>query len=185
MNTSDLRQKIRSLAEPTVEKLGYDLVAVEWLSDVRGQILRISIDRRGGIGANDCERVSHHVSQLLDEHDPIESAYRLEVSSPGIERPLQRLVDFSRFQGFRAKVRLVAGPRRRMSGVLAGVEGDQARIEVDGQILQFPVDAVDRAYLVLDLEEYLKLAETPGDEPGLTEGAPQASEDSESDHDHQ
>ena len=159
MQPTEIRNAIRKLAEPTVERLGYDLVAVEWLSDVRGPILRVSIDKHGGIGSNDCERVSHHVSQLLDEHDPIDSAYRLEVSSPGIERPMQRFKDFERFAGFRARVRLLAGPRRRMTGVLAGVDGERVKILVDGQELTFLAEAVDRAHLVLDLDEYLKLAE--------------------------
>ncbi len=170
---TDLRDKVRTLAEPTIERLGFDLVAVEWLQDVRGPILRLSIDRPGGITAKDCSQVSRHVSQVLDEADPIEASYTLEVSSPGIDRPLQRRVDFQRFVGYRAKVRLVEGhARRRFTGVLKGLEGDLAKIEVDGQEHAFPVDAVEKANLVLDLDEYQKLAE----------GVPPASE---SDHDHE
>ena len=178
MQTSEIRNVIRRLAEPTVERMGYDLVAVEWLSDVRGPILRVSIDKYGGIGSKDCERVSHHVSQLLDEHDPIDSAYRLEVSSPGIERPMQRLLDFERFAGFRVRVRLLSGPRRRMTGLLIGVDGDRVKIQIDGKDLSFLVDAVDRAHLLLDLDEYLKLAEMSGVIPDPSE-APLAAEASE------
>jgi ribosome maturation factor RimP len=159
---------LRTLVESAVERLGYDLVAVEWVSDGRGLILRLSIDAPGGIGADDCAHVSHHVSQLLDEHDPIEGSYTLEVSSPGIDRPLQRTSDFVRFVGYRAKVRLVEGhPRRRFTGVLRGVEGDTVRILVDGQEYTFPVDAVEKAHLVLDLDEYQRLAEgsAPSSEP--------------------
>jgi len=159
MNLHNIGPKIRALAEPTVQLLGFDLVAVEWLSDTRGPILRLSIDSPKGIGADECAYVSRHVSQLLDETDPIEASYRLEVSSPGIDRPVQRLEDFERFVGYRAKVRLVEGhPRRRMTGVLAGVVGSTVRIKVDGQELSFDADAVEKAYLVLDLDEYQKLA---------------------------
>jgi ribosome maturation factor RimP len=169
-----LRDRIRALTEPTIERLGFDLVAVEWLQDARGPILRLSIDKPGGIAASDCARVSHHVSQVLDEADPIDASYHLEVSSPGIDRPLQRRVDFQRFVGYRAKVRLVEGhARRRFSGRLLGVDGDSVKIEVDGKEYTFPVDAVEKANLVLDLDEYQKLAEGP---PSATP---------ESDHDHE
>lgn len=169
MPSPDFRHRIRALVEPAVQRLGYDLVAVEWLTDVRGPILRISIDAPGGVGIHDCTRVSHAVSALLDAEDPIESSYQLEVSSPGIDRPVQRREDFERFNGYRAKVRLYEGhARRRFTGVLAGVDGDMARIVVDGQEHRFPIDAVERAHLVLDLDEYQALA---GDGGALEEKA--------------
>lgn len=162
MNT-DLLRKIRALVEPTVERLGFDLVAVEMVTDQRGPILRISIDKQGGIAAADCSRVSGHVSQILDESDPIDGSYHLEVSSPGIERPVQRLVDFGRFATFTCKVRLVEGtPRRRFTGVLAGIDGNDVKIVVDGEERRFDVEAVERAHLVLDLEEFQRIAELTG-----------------------
>ncbi len=159
---TELQNKIRALIEPTVARLDYDLVAVEWIADTRGGMLRISIDQLkpglGGIGASDCAKVSHHVSQLLDETDPIESNYFLEVSSPGIERPVQRASDFAKFAGYRAKVRLAEGqPRRRFTGKLVGAEGNDVKIQVDGQEYTFPADAVERAHLVLDLEEFERI----------------------------
>lgn len=168
VHSTDVHNKLRPLFEPIVERLGYDLVAVEWLTDPRGQLLRVSVDRPAGISANDCANVSRHLSALLDELDPIEGSYRLEVSSPGIDRPLQRASDFARFIGYRAKVRLVEGhPRRRFTGKLTGLEGGEALIVVDGKEHRFPVDAVERAHLVLDLDEYQRLAggETDGPEP--------------------
>ena len=158
----ELQNKIRALIEPTVVRLGYDLVAVEWVADTRGGMLRISIDHAtpgsGGIGAGDCAKVSHHLSQLMDEADPITSAYFLEVSSPGIERPVQRLSDFAKFAGYRAKVRLTEGhPRRRFAGKLLGADGDNVKIQVDSQEYTFPADAVERAHLVLDLEEFERI----------------------------
>lgn len=159
----DLQDKMRTLCEPLVTRLGYDLVAVEWLNDGRGQILRMSIEKEGGINAKDCGRVSGHISQLLDEVDPIASSFRLEVSSPGIERPVQRLVDFERFVGFTCRVRLVEGhPRRRFTGKLLGISGEDVLVQVDNQEHRFNVDAVERANLVLDLDEFARIAEITG-----------------------
>lgn len=169
----DLAPKLRTWFEPVLEGMGFDLVAVEWLADTRSPILRVSIDAPGGVNAQDCARASHHLSQILDERDPISQRYRLEVSSPGIERPLQRLADFRRFVGYKAKIRLVEGePRRRMTGVLRSVVGDVVRVEVDGQTLQFPVDRVERAHLVLSLDEYQRLAEGLPADPGPEGGTP-------------
>jgi ribosome maturation factor RimP len=157
--STDIRHQVRALVEPTIVALGFDLVAVEWLTDVRGPILRLSIDKKGGISAENCAKVSRHASQILDEHDPITSSYRLEVSSPGIERPVERLEDFAKFAGFRVRVRLVEGPRKRMTGVIKGVEGDRITVVVDGKDASFLLDAVERAHLVLDLDEYEKIAD--------------------------
>jgi ribosome maturation factor RimP len=186
----DLRQRIRTLLDPVVERLGFDLVAVEWLTDTKGPILRVSIDGPNGIRASDCARVSHHVSQVLDEADPIESSYRLEVSSPGIERPVQRLADFARFAGYRCKVRLHEGlrprvtseadsknvPGRRFTGELGGVEGPDVKITVEGRDFLFTPDLVERAYLVLDLDEYQRLGAVAPNEPpeSARESAPTA-----------
>ena len=184
MNAKDLADRIRILVEPILIRLGYDLVAVEWAGEGRGAILRLSIDFPAEvprtIGADDCARVSSHVSQILDEHDPIASSYHLEVSSPGMERPLQRVADFARFTGYRAQVRLAPGlPRRRATGVLAGVEGEEIRLLVDGKELRFRLDDIERAHLKLDFEEYQKLAE------GRQDPAPANDDDAELDHDQQ
>jgi ribosome maturation factor RimP len=155
-----LEQQIRALAEPTVARLGFDLVAVEWGSGRQGPILRLSIDGAGGVSAQDCATVSEQLSPLLDASDPISSSYNLEVSSPGIERPVQRKQDFERFHGYRVKIRLSEGPpRRRYTGVIGPVENDELVLVVDGQEHRVPLDLIERAHLVLDLDEYQKLAE--------------------------
>lgn len=165
MNTRELRQSVRTLVEPSIQRLGYDLVAVEWMGDAQGPILRISIDNPNGIHAKDCSTVSRYIEPLLDEADPIESSYTLEVSSPGIERPVQRLADFTRFEGFRCRIRLEEGhPRRRYSGVLRGVDEDEILVEVDGVVHRLVNDTIDRAHLVLDIEEFNKLAEVLHDD---------------------
>jgi len=165
MNAVDFRHRVRELIQSTVERLGYDLVAVEWVKESNRQILRVSIDRPTGISADDCALVSEHVSPLLEEGDVVPGRYHLEVSSPGIERPVQRRRDFERFSGFRAKLRLVEGhPRRRYTGTLAGLDGDEVLIDVDGTRHHVFLDTIDRAHLVLDLDEYKRLAEVHHDD---------------------
>ena len=166
MIPSDIRKRVRDLVEPSIRRLGFDLVAVEWVGDTRGPILRLSIDNPGtGVRARDCAEVTHYVSPLLDEADPIASAYTLEVSSPGIDRPVERLADFARFEGKRARIRLEEGhPRRRYSGVLRGSDDDEVLVEVDGTVHRLRHDTIDRAHLVLDLKEYEELAEVLHDD---------------------
>jgi ribosome maturation factor RimP len=162
MPTAPLRDTIRELLGPTIERLGFDLVAIELLGGGRRPTLRLSIDKPGGVDASDCARVTHRVSPLLDEADPIPSAYDLEVSSPGIERPVQGLADFARFAGLRVRLRLEEGlPRRRYTGRIVGVDGDTVEVEVDGVVHPIAFGSIDAAHLVLDLDEYRKLAEGP------------------------
>lgn len=158
MHPLEFRNHLRSLCEPTVDQLGFDLVAVEVLGGAGGRTVRLSIDGPRGVGADDCARVSRHLGPVLDESDPIQGSYRLEVSSPGMERPVQRREDFERFLGFRAKVRLVEGPpRRRYTGVLSAVDGPDLLIDCDGQTYQFPLDEIEHARLVLTVEEFESL----------------------------
>lgn len=160
MDLTSLQRDIRDLVEPTIVRLGFDLVAVEWLGGRQGSILRLSIDAPAGVSAEDCGNVSEQVSPLLDAADPIQGHYTLEVSSPGIERPVQRRQDFERFAGYRVKVKLSEGPpRRRYTGVIGPLDGDEVTLLVDGQEHRIPMDLIERAHLVLDLDEYQKLAE--------------------------
>jgi ribosome maturation factor RimP len=147
--------------EPTVAALGFDLVAVEW---VAARTLRLSIDRAEGVSIDDCGRLSEVVSPLIDADDPIQGSWRLEVSSPGIDRPVQRDQDFHRFTGRRVRVRVLDGPRRRATGTLLGLEGDDVVVDVDGQHLHFPRAGVAGVHLVLTLDEYLQLAEDRHDQ---------------------
>jgi len=156
----DLRTTIRDLIEPVVQRLGFDVVAIEWVSGARRPVLRVSVDAPGGVGADDCARISHRVSPLLDAEDPISGAYDLEISSPGIDRPVQRLDDFLRFSGYEAKLRLEPGfPRRRYTGTLRGVVDGQLHIEVAGETHEVPFDGIEACHLVLDLDTYAALAE--------------------------
>jgi ribosome maturation factor RimP len=122
---TNLHSSLREVFSPTVERLGYWVSAIELASDPRGLVVRLYIDGPGGVGIADCARVSRELSPVLDVEDPIPDNYNLEVSSPGIDRLIERPEDFNRFAGFRAKVRLQEGleGRRRYSGDLVGLEG--------------------------------------------------------------
>lgn len=186
MDPFSLRTKIRDVAGATIERMGFDLVAVEWTGGATGRaVLRVSIDQPpgtgGGITAQHCARVSKAIEPLLDAADPVKGGYFLEVSSPGIERPIQRLADFARFRGYRVRLRLEPGPpRRRFTGELLGTRGDDVVVEVDGEEHAFHVDTIERAHLDLSLEEF----ETLGKEgaPTLPESPAEPLEDSD---DHQ
>ncbi len=155
----DIEARVRALLADPIEDEGFELVAVVHTTAEGKRTLRVHIDRPGGITVGECTRVARMVSPLLDVHDPIVGAYRLEVSSPGMDRPLQRLGDFARFSGYRAKLRLEhgAGPRQ-LRGILRGVEGDDVLIERTDHVRKVPLAAIERANLVLDIEEYLALA---------------------------
>lgn len=165
-------QDLWNLVEPHVNDAGFDLIEVQSGREAAGWVVRLYIDRmvagQQGLEAGlerdvneslvsleDCERVSRDVSAALDVADLIPHAYQLEVSSPGLDRPLRRAQDFARFVGQRAKVRLNQGVegRRNFSGVLLAVKDDRVEIDCDGRSYQFPVDDVAKANLVPDWDE--------------------------------
>jgi ribosome maturation factor RimP len=151
---------VATAIEPVLEDIGYRLVRVQ-MSGRDGQTLQIMAERADGtMSAGDCERVSHAVSPVLDVLDPIVGAFHLEVSSPGIDRPLVRPSDFEDWAGHEAKIELteMVSGRKRFRGVIDGYEDGEARVAVDiamkGQppvteVLGFPVSIVADARLVL------------------------------------
>src|SRR5258708_32044500 len=122
-----LRERLVELVEPLLGNLGYELVDLEFSSGGGSGTVRVYIDRPGGVGIEDCERVSREVSALLDVHDPVPMAYRLEVSTPGLDRVLRTKAHYARFLGARVAIELAGARdgRRRYTGKLelAGPEG--------------------------------------------------------------
>lgn len=144
--------EIARMIAPSLEAMGYDVVRVR-LSGGGRPVLQIMAERRDGadMTVEDCAEISRAVSALLDVEDPIAGAYVLEVSSPGLDRPLTRLDDFVRFAGHEAKLELdepVDG-RKRFRGRLAGLEGDQLRMTTEDGDRLLPVAAIRSARLVL------------------------------------
>ena len=141
---------LRNLLEPPVEALGYELVHLEFSARGRDSVLRVYIDAPGGIRVDDCEAVSRQVSAVLDVEDCLPSAYLLEVSSPGLDRPLAKPEHFRRFAGRRARIVLntsVSG-RRRFTGELRDADQRCVVVEVDGERYELAYDDMDTARLV-------------------------------------
>ena len=147
----DLNERVREIIEPTAQALGFDLVRVTY-GGGRTPTLQIMAERPDGTMAiEDCEALSREVSALLDVEDPIAGEYNLEVSSPGIDRPLTRAKDFQRWQGFDAKLELdeAQDGRRRFSGVLGGMDGEEVLIETQEGPARVPLSRVVKAKLIL------------------------------------
>ena len=170
-------QDLWTLAEPYVRDAGFDLIEVQFAREQRGAVLRLFIDRPPGserdqtldqtlIGVDDCERVSRDVSAALDVADNISHTYLLEVSSPGLDRPLRRERDFARFVGESARVRLEAGVegRRNFSGTIQAAKDGRVEIACDGRSYELPIDDIVRANLIPDWDrEFARAGETqPG-----------------------
>jgi ribosome maturation factor RimP len=142
--------QLEQLIEPAVRALGYELVGVEYMPQGRHSLLRIYIDSPHGIGLEDCEKVSHQVSGVLDVEDPVHGHYDLEVSSPGLDRPLFSPEHFVKYAGNTVKIRLqtpIAG-QRNFTGVLQGMRGTDVVIVEDGVEHVLPHTAIAKAHVV-------------------------------------
>jgi ribosome maturation factor RimP len=147
-----MKNRLFGLLEPVVAALGYELIEVEFSSAGRNSVVRAYIDRTdgGGVGLDDCERASRTIGAALDAEDPIGHEYRLEVSSPGFDRPLRTTAHFARFAGSEARIELGAPieGRRRFRGRLGPVEDGHVTIEVDGREWKLPLSGISKARLV-------------------------------------
>lgn len=129
-------EELNALLDPAIRDLGLELVGIEFSPGRGGSLLRVYVDTPGGtVTIDDCERASREISALLDVHDPVAGRYTLEVSSPGLDRPLFTPEQFARFVGEAVKinVNLPLDGRRRFHGRITGVEGDRITIEQDGE----------------------------------------------------
>ena len=145
-----LDHHLQQLLAPAVSALGYELMGVERNQSGRHCLLRVYIDQEAGITIEDCEKVSHQVSGILEVEDPIKSAYTLEVSSPGLDRPLFTRAHFERFIGHEIKLRLSKplNNRRVFNGLLHNVIDDDIIMIVDGVNYQLTLANIEKANLV-------------------------------------
>jgi ribosome maturation factor RimP len=154
--------RIRALAERVAGEQGLELVHAELAGGARTPIVRVFIDKPGGVTHEDCSKVSEHLSTLLDVEDFIHSAYTLEVSSPGLERGLYRRADYERFAGRPAKIksRRPVGNQRNFSGRIVGVDGEEVVFDdkTNGRV-RIPLEDIAKANLEIDVEEEFRLAE--------------------------
>lgn len=143
-------EQLQALLAPVVEALGYQCWGIEFLSQGRHSLLRVYIDHENGILIDDCEKVSRQISSVLDVEDPISSEYTLEVSSPGMDRPLFRLEQFAAHAGELVKIKLRSPyeGRRNFQGLLRGVEEQDVVVLVEDHEYLLPIDLIDKANII-------------------------------------
>jgi ribosome maturation factor RimP len=163
-----IAERARRVLDPVVTRDGFELVDVEWLREGPAWVLRVYVDRPGGVTIDHCQELSRTIEPILDVEDFIEPAYNLEVSSPGLERPLRKPEHFERYAGQRAHVKTFApiegsapgqGPRKNWTGVLRGFRDGVVEIEVDGTLHRVPHAKIAKAHLEVDFEAELRRKE--------------------------
>jgi ribosome maturation factor RimP len=168
MSRNPLHQRLIAIVEPAIEAAGFELVDLRFVLEQGGWTLRVQVDLplsqvtdlsevpSDRVDLEDCENLSRELSAVLDVEDPIPQAYSLEISSPGIDRPLRTAAHFSHFAGSEAKIQLAvplhtdSGERKNFRGVLKGVIDDKVEIVCDGHAFQLPIEDIDHAKLVPD-----------------------------------
>lgn len=149
-----IEDRIRELARPVAEGFGLELVDVAYTSEYGRRVLRVYIDKPGGVTLEDCERVSRELGAVLDVEDPIPQSYNLEVSSPGLDRPLKTEADFARFAGKRARIRArepVEG-RRNFKAVIDEARGGEVFVtDFDGRKFAIAVANIEKARLEIEI----------------------------------
>lgn len=148
---SSKQAELESMIAPIVESFGCDLWGVDYRAQGKHSLLRIYIENQPeGVSVEDCERVSRQVSSVLDVEDPIAGEYALEVSSPGMDRPLYRLSQYADFAGEKMsiKLRIAFEGRKKFDGLFKGVENEEIVLEVDGEEYLLPFELIDKANIV-------------------------------------
>ncbi|HKM43803.1 MAG TPA: ribosome maturation factor RimP [Limnochordia bacterium] len=146
-------EMVTEWVEEIVKDSDLELVDVEYVKEHTDWILRVFIDKPGGIDLEDCQKVSGVLDKKLDEADPIAAAYSLEVSSPGLERPLKKAADYVRFAGRQVHIRTYSGiyGQKRFEGTLEGLENDNVLLKWEGETIEIPLELVSKANLALEL----------------------------------
>jgi ribosome maturation factor RimP len=159
---ASIEGRVREIAERAAHERGLELVHVELAGGARSPVVRVFIDKPGGVTHEDCSEVSQHVGTVLDVEDFIPGTYTLEVSSPGLERGLYRREDYERFEGrpARLKTRGAIGGQRNFRGRIIGIEGEEVLFDdkTSGRV-RVPLPEIAKANLEIDIEEEFRLAE--------------------------
>jgi len=147
---ASLEERLTEMLAPSVEDLGYELVGVEYVRAGKHSTLRVYIDQEEGILVDDCAAVSRQVSAIMDVEDPITNEYTLEVSSPGMERPLFNAAQYAAFLGEEVKIqlRMPIQNRRRWKGVISSVDGEIISVSVEGKEERFALSNIQKANIV-------------------------------------
>lgn len=150
--------KLTELLKPLVEELGYEFVGLEYSGNPKNAVLRVYIDKDPGVDIDDCSRVSREVAALLDVEDPISGNYNLEISSPGLDRPLFTPEQYQQFVGSEVQVNLFAPEqgRRKFTGAILGCDQGQVRIEAGGAEYALEFSNIAKARLVPDYDQLIR-----------------------------
>jgi ribosome maturation factor RimP len=168
IGTEPIADRARRVLEPVVTRDGFELVEVEWLREGHSWVLRVYVDRPGGVTIDHCQELSRTIEPILDVEDFIEPAYSLEVSSPGVDRPLRKPEHFERFVGERAHVKTYGpieesapgqGPRKNWTGILRGFVDGNVELDVDGTLHRIPLAKIAKANLEYDFDADLRRKE--------------------------
>lgn len=152
------QERLTDLIAPVVASLGCELWGLEYLTQGRYTTLRIFIDGPNGVSLDDCEKVSRQISSVMDVEDPIEGEYTLEVSSPGLDRPLYTEAQYARYIGetVNLRLRIARDGRRRFKGVINKVENGNLLLQVDNQEVTLLIDTIDKGNLLPRYEDILR-----------------------------
>ena len=145
-------KQLNELLQPVVESMQYEFVGLEFLSGANPSVLRVYIDQEEGITVDDCADVSRQISAVLDVEDPIASEYNLEVSSPGLNRPLFTAYHYQKVVGERIKVqtRIPVEGRRKLTGNLLSADDSQIEMEIDNSQVTLSINDIDKGKLIFD-----------------------------------
>jgi ribosome maturation factor RimP len=147
-----LLEEVRQAAQPILQSEGLELVDLEYRRETQGWVLRFYIDREGGVTVEDCAEVSGELGVLLEVRDLITNPYTLEVSSPGLTRPLKKPEDFNKFRNHLVKIKTFEpiGGRRNFKGMLLGLENEKVRLEIEGKPHEIPLKGIAKANLEIE-----------------------------------
>jgi len=150
--SKEIIDRVNGIAASILCNEGMELVEIEYRREAKGWVLRLFIDKEGGVSIDDCSRISQEIGRSLDVEDFILTPYTLEVSSPGLTRPLKSEKDFIKYRNYLIKVKTFdpIGNRRRFKGKLLGISENRIGIEVDGGVIHIPLANVARANLEMD-----------------------------------
>jgi ribosome maturation factor RimP len=160
------QELLQNMIAPIAVALGCELWGVEYLTQGRYTTLRIFIDAPNGVTLEDCEKVSRQISAVMDVEDPIQGEYTLEVSSPGMDRPLYAAAHYARYLGetVSLRLRMARDGRRRFKGEILSVDNNDVRVLIEGKEYVFAVDAIDKANLEPRFDEIISRLESLNDD---------------------
>ncbi len=152
MKFDKLLEEIRQVVEPILQSQGYELVDVEYRREPQGWVLRIYLDREGGVTLDHCADVSGEIGAVLEAKDVVPNSYVLEVSSPGLTRPLKKPEDFNKFSNRLVKIKLYEPleGQKNFKGTLLGLEGEKVRLEIEGRVYELPLQGIAKANLDIE-----------------------------------